>query len=278
MTTPQSVLPGVNVLLIGPAGTGKTFSIGTLVDSGMEVFYLAMESGLESLLGYWTDAGKPIPANLHWHFLEPSTAGFAELSDAALKVNTMSLKALADMQDINRSKYNQLIKLYTVLNDFEDQRTGEKFGPVDKWDTTRVLVIDGLSGVNKAAMDAVVGGKPMKSMADWGLAQTQIENLLRKLCDGCKCHFVLIAHVEREVDQILGGVKLMVSTLGKALAPKIPAMFSDVILNKREGTKFTWSTADLTADTKTRNLPLSEGIIPSFAPIIAKWKTRGGLT
>jgi len=278
MTTPQSVLPGVNVLLIGPAGTGKTFSIGTLVDSGMEVFYLAMESGLESLLGYWTDAGKPIPANLHWHFLEPSTAGFAELSDAALKVNTMSLKALADMQDINRSKYNQLIKLYTVLNDFEDQRTGEKFGPVDKWDTTRVLVIDGLSGVNKAAMDAVVGGKPMKSMADWGLAQTQIENLLRKLCDGCKCHFVLIAHVEREVDQILGGVKLMVSTLGKALAPKIPAMFSDVILNKREGTKFTWSTADSTADTKTRNLPLSEGIIPSFAPIIAKWKTRGGLT
>jgi len=278
MTTPQSVLPGVNVLLIGPAGTGKTFSIGTLVDSGMEVFYLAMESGLESLLGYWTDAGKPIPANLHWHFLEPSTAGFAELSDAALKVNTMSLKALADMQDINRSKYNQLIKLYTVLNDFEDQRTGEKFGPVDKWDTTRVLVIDGLSGVNKAAMDAVVGGKPMKSMADWGLAQTQIENLLRKLCDGCKCHFVLIAHVEREVDQILGGVKLMVSTLGKALAPKIPAMFSDVILNKREGTKFTWSTADSTADTKTRNLPLSEGITPSFAPIIAKWKTRGGLT
>lgn len=278
MTNPQSVLPGVNVLLIGPAGTGKTFSIGTLVDSGMEVFYLAMESGLESLLGYWTDAGKPIPANLHWHFLEPSTAGFAELSDAALKVNTMSLKALADMQDINRSKYNQLIKLYTVLNDFEDQRTGEKFGPVDKWDTTRVLVIDGLSGVNKAAMDAVVGGKPMKSMADWGLAQTQIENLLRKLCDGCKCHFVLIAHVEREVDQILGGVKLMVSTLGKALAPKIPAMFSDVILNKREGTKFTWSTADSTADTKTRNLPLSEGITPSFAPIIAKWKTRGGLT
>ena len=281
MTTPSqtttSVLPGVNVLLIGPSGTGKTYSLGTLVDTGIEVFYLGLEPGLESLLGYWTDSGKEIPLNLKWHFLEPATAGFTELQDAATKVNTMSLKALADMQDMNRSKYNQLIKLYTVLNDFTDQRTGEKFGPVDKWTTERVLVIDSMTGINKAALDAVVGGKPVRSQSDWGLAQNQIENLLRKLCDGCRCHFILLAHVEREVDQILGGVKLMVSTLGKALAPKIPAMFSDVILTKREGVKFTWSTADSTADTKTRNLPLSEVIVPSFAPIMAKWQARGGL-
>jgi hypothetical protein len=270
-------LPGVNVLLIGPAGTGKTYSVATLVESGVEVFYLGLEAGLESLLGYWTDAGKPIPDNLRWHFLEPATAGFLELQDAALKVNTMSLKALADMQDLNRSKYNQLVKLYTVLNDFEDQRGGQKYGPIDKWDTTRCLVIDSLTGINKAALDAVVGGKPVRSQSDWGIAQNQVENLLRKLCDGCKCHFVLLAHVEREVDQILGGVKLMVSTLGKALAPKIPPMFSDVILTKREGLKFSWSTADSTADTKTRNLPLAEGITPSFAPIITKWRARAGL-
>jgi DNA replication protein DnaC len=61
----KSALPGVNVLLMGPAGTGKTHSIGTLVDAGVEVFYLGLEPGLESLLGFWTDKGKEVPANLH---------------------------------------------------------------------------------------------------------------------------------------------------------------------------------------------------------------------
>lgn len=270
----NSTLPGTNVLLIGPAGTGKTYSVGTLVDAGIETFYFGLEPGLEALLGYWTDNGKQVPANLHWHFLPPADASFTELQDAAVKINMMSLKALADMQDPNRSKYNQFVKIYTVLNNFEDQRTGEKFGSVDSWTPERAIVIDSLTGLNNASLASIVGGKPVRSQSDWGIAQNQLESLLRKLVDGCRCHFILLAHVEREVDAILGGVKIMVSTLGKALAPKIPPMFSDVILTKREGTKFSWSTADPQADTKTRNLPLREGIDPSFQQIIAKWRTR----
>ena len=68
--TNKPSLPGFNVMLMGPAGSGKTHSIGTLVDAGIEVFYLALEPGLESLLGYWTDNDKPIPPNLHWHTLK----------------------------------------------------------------------------------------------------------------------------------------------------------------------------------------------------------------
>lgn len=277
MTATSSALPGTNVLLIGPAGTGKTYSLATLVESGVEVFYLALEPGLEALLGYWIDNGKPVPDNLHWHFLPPADASFTELQDSAIKINMMSLKALADMQDPNRSKYNQFVKIYTVLNNFEDQRTGEKFGSVDSWGADRAIVIDSLTGLNNASLSSIVGGKPVRSQSDWGIAQNQLESLLRKLADGCRCHFILLAHVEREVDQILGGVKLMVSTLGKALAPKIPPMFSDVILTRREGTKFSWSTADPTADTKTRNLPLREGIDPSFGQIITKWRARGDI-
>jgi len=271
-----SALPGVNVLLEGPAGTGKTHSIGTLVDSGVEVFYLALEPGLESLLGYWTDAGKPIPANLHWHTVSPPKASFKEMIANADKVNTLSYEMLTKLQDPDRSKHNQFKGTLEVLSKFVDQRTGEDFGSVDDWDTSRALVIDGLTGLNRAAMSLVVGGKPVRSMSDWGIAQNQLEGLLRMLCDNCQCHFILIAHVERETDEILGGVKLTVSTLGKALAPKIAAMFSDVVLAVRSGTKFTWDTASPMADLKTRNLPIKSDNLPTFSSIIGKWRSRGG--
>ena len=64
-TEESSMLPGVNVLLMGPAGTGKTHSLGTLADAGVELFYLGLEPGLESLLGYWTDKGLEVPPNVH---------------------------------------------------------------------------------------------------------------------------------------------------------------------------------------------------------------------
>lgn len=274
----KPALPGVNVMLMGPAGTGKTHSIGTLVESGIEVFYLALESGLESLLGYWTDRGKPVPDNLHWHQLKAPDTSFLDMLDSAQKINTLSLDSLAKMSDPNRSRHNQFIELFRALNDFPDDRTGNKFGAVNTWGPDRALVIDGMTGLGKAALALVVGGKPVRSQSDWGIAQQQLEGLLGKLCDGCACHFILLAHVERETDMVLGGVKLMASTLGKALAPKIPAMFSDVILTAREGTKWSWDTANAMADLKSRNLPIAGGQQPSFAPIIDKWRKRAAGT
>lgn len=274
---PKSTLPGVNVMLMGPAGSGKTHAVGTLVDAGVEVFYLALEPGLESLLGYWTDRGLPVPANLHWHTLKAPDTSFLDMLDTATKINTFSLEMLAKMTDPNKGRHNQFLELFKTLNDFEDQRDGKRYGAVNTWTTGRALVIDSLTGLNTAALNLVIGGKPVRSQSDWGIAQQQLEGLLRKLCDGCPCHFILLAHVERESDLVLGGVKLMASTLGKALAPKIPAMFSDVILTVRQGDKWTWDTANVMADLKTRNLPIKSDNPPSFAPIITKWKARGGV-
>lgn len=273
----KSTLAGCNVLLMGPSGTGKTHSIGTLVDTGIEVFYLALEAGLESLLGYYTDRGKPIPENLHWHTLEAPKASFTELIDSATKINTLSFESITKMQDPNRSKHNQFIGLLTALNNFPDDRTGKTFGPVNEWKPSRCIVVDGLSGVNDAAMSLVIGGKPVKNQADWGVAQDQVYKILNLLCSNCLCHFVLISHVERETDAVLGGVKITISTLGKALAPRIPKMFSDVILTVRQGNEWCWDTASAMADVKTRNLPIQAKNQPTFATIITKWKARGGI-
>lgn len=267
-------LSGFNVLLMGPSGTGKTHSLGTLVDSGLKVFYLAMEAGMESLMGYYADKKMPIPENLQWHVLKSPDTSFSDMIDNARKINTMNLESLAKMNDPNRSRHNQFISLFEALNNFRSDRNGEYYGDVTNWDTDCVLVIDGLTGICAAALSLVVGGKPVRSQSDWGIAQQQVETLLRKLCDGCKCHFVLLSHLEREVDPVLGGIKLMASALGKALAPKLPAMFSDVILTCREGNKWHWDTANAQADLKTRNLPITGNLEPDFRAIVRKWTAR----
>jgi hypothetical protein len=88
---------------------------------------------------------------------------------------------------------------------------------------------------------------------------------------------VLLAHVERELDEVFNtGLKLTVSTLGRKLAPKIPPMFSDVVLTVREGTQFSWSTEHPAADLKARNLPIASNLPPSFEQIFARWKARSG--
>jgi hypothetical protein len=274
----QSELSGANIMLMGPGGTGKTHSIGTLVEAypDLEVFYLGLEPGLETLLGYWKDKGKPLPDNLHWHQLAAAKASFKDLLEGAKRINTMSLDTLAKTADPNRSKHNRFVQMLEVLNDFPDDRTGKKFGAVDEWGPRRCLVVDGMAGLAQMAMTLVVGNKPVKNISDWGIAQDQIEKIVRLWTDACKCHFVLIAHVEREKDEILGGIKLMVSTLGNKLAPKLPPMFSDVILTVREGAKFSWDTGNGQADVKTRNLPIQAGLSPDFKPIFDKWQKRGG--
>lgn len=274
----QSNLPGVNVMLMGPSGSGKTHSLGTAVEARPEVdfFLLALEPGVESIYGYFTDRGKPIPKNLHVHVLEAPKASFSDMLATAKNISQFSLDALAKMADPNKAKHDMFIKLLTALNNFVDQRTGESFGSVASWGTNRCLMIDGMDGIGRAAMSLVVGGKAVRSQSDWGMAQDQVEKLLRMLTADCKCHFIILAHVEREQDLILGGVKLLVATLGKALAPKIPQLFSDVILAVRSGSKWTWDTASVQADVKTRNLPIASNNEPTFKTIFDKWESRGG--
>lgn len=267
--------PGVNILLMGPAGTGKTHSIGTLVEAGVEVFYFAFENGSESLRGFWTDQGQEIPSNVHFITIKGASASWLEMADAVQYVNRLSYDALKKQSDPNRSKYNQFEQFLRTFNKVVDD-TGAEFGCVDQWGPDKAVVIDGLTGLGDAVMKAVIGGKADRDQKDWGLAQNLLENFLRRLCDACPCHFILIAHVEREQDMILGGIKISVSTLGKALPPKLPPMFSDVILATRNVDKWYWDVANPQADVKSRNLSIASTNPPIFSTIIEKWKSRGG--
>lgn len=266
----KSPLPGVNVMLMGPSGSGKTTALKTLINNGITPFCIFTEPGFEVL-------GDIPPEKLHWHYIKPADTEWTDMIDSAQKINNFSFEALAKMTDINKRKYDQFIDLLKCMANFTCQRDGKAYGPIDKWNTDRALVVDSLTGVNIMAMNLVVGSKPVKSQADWGVAMDNLERLVQKLCIDTTCHFVLIAHSERETDEVLGGSKIMAGTLGRKLGPKLPRFFSDVILAEKMGDKFTWSTAAVGADLKARNLPIKDGLVPDFSPIIATWKSKGGL-
>lgn len=266
--------PGFNIMLMGPSGTGKTHSLHTLVEAGLEVFCLFLEPGLETLIGVYADHGKPIPPNLHWHYLQPKTQGFDQLRLTADMIGKFDLSGLGKMKDMHRSKNNQMTGMYTILNDFDDQRTKVKYGPIDTWSNGAVLVIDSLSALIRIAFDMQIGAKPVRDVSDWGIVQQALMSCIHKLTSGCICHVVIIAHVEREIDQILGGNKITVSVPGKAIAATILQPFSDVILAVREGANFSWDTNNSQADVKTRNLPISSKLPADFGAIYDKWKAR----
>jgi hypothetical protein len=263
----QYNIPGEKCLLLGDAGTGKTHSIRTLVDAGLEVFVLFTEPGMEILADVPSD-------KLHWHFVSPSSASWTAMLDSAKKINTLSYKMLTELPHIKREEHAELLTVLSTLVSFTDQRTGENFGMVDEWDQSRVLVIDSLSGLNTMAMNLVAGSKPMKAPNDYGVSQDMLENLIEKLTQHVKCHVVITGHLSREKDEQTGGTSMMVSTIGQKLAPKLPKLFSDVIHSVRYEKDFFWSTITPNTILKARNLPWSDKLSPSFVPIIDIWRQK----
>jgi hypothetical protein len=256
---------GTKTLLVGPPGL-DLFVIGT--DPGFE----------ESLLDAMDRKKLPLE-KLHYQYIAPASATWEALIENAQKVNMLNFEGLSGLKPAGSQKatYKQFIELLMALNDFTDKRTGESFGPVDAFPENSALAIDSLSGVNIMAMDLMIGGKPTAAQGEWGVAMNMEEKLILKLTSDLKCFFVLTAHIEKEPDMLTGVPITMVGALGKKLAPKIPRTFSDVILSVKEGSKFTWSTAALNVDLKTRSLPIKDGLDPSFVQIVEAWKRRNAM-
>ena len=270
----RSHLPGAKTLLLGDTGTGKTHAIRTFLEAGIQPFVVFTEPGME-IVNDLNMQGEP--CKIHWTYIAPAAPDWTAMLDSAKKINSMTLEQLARLSDVQKKEYQEFINILNALHDYTCDRCGRHFGDVSDWGTDRALIVDSLSGLNVMAMNLVVGSKPVKSMADWGIALDNLERLLTKLTVDTRCFFVLTAHLEREVDEVTGGTQLMASTLGRKLAPRLPRFFSDVIHAKREGDKFTWSTVTTNVALKARNLPLADKQPPSFKPLVDQWVKRGGL-
>lgn len=269
MTTVTSI-PGTKTMLVGPIGSGKTHCLRTLISAGITPFIVFTEPGMRTL--------SDVPADkLHWMYIPPAAVSWNDLADNARKINTMSFKALAQLGDMNKAKYGQMLTVITAMNDFVCDRTGEHFGDVSTWNTDRAIVFDSLSGLNTMAMDLVVGAKPVKAVGDWGVAMDNLERYIAALTNTTQCHFILTSHLEREQDEITGAIQLMPATLGKKLAPRIPRNFDDVVLCQNREGNFSWATSGINIALKWRNLAPGKELPPSFVPLIGSWKKAGGI-
>lgn len=264
-----------STLLIGAGGTGKTTSICTLLAEGLSVRMIATETSAPNRVLEECRKRDISTVQFDWCFVSPSPPKWDTLIQSAQAVNVMSIKDIADMKGgIAKQDGKQWITMLNNLANFKSDRNGVSHGDVTTWDENCALVIDGLTGVSTMSRNLTVGLKPNPAPGEWGIMQSNIQNLLLKLTSDCRCFFVLIGHVERETNELTGLSNITVSTLGAKLAPKLPPLFTNVVYAKRVGTNFLWSTADTGVDTKSGDLPLSDTILPSFKPIVDSFRAR----
>lgn len=263
------MLPGFKVLLLGPTGTGKTTSLRTLAAiPELEVFAIFTEPRFDVLGGEVLD-------RIHWRYVSPGGSNWSALTQAARLVNVMDAQGLQKLQTMGGGEYTQFLTFLGLCNRFVDQ-SGNDFGDVSTWGTNRVLWVDSLSGINAMVRRLKVGIKPALTQPEWGICMNVIKDTIDTLTTNLFAHLIVTAHVEREVDEVTGITRLMVSTMGRKLAPLIPLNFGDVVMAKKTTEGFFWSTVEPDADLKPCYLPLGPKLPADFGPLFREWQERGG--
>ena len=266
MTVPAPLPPAPKVMLLGGIGTGKTHSIRTLVDAGLEVFIIKCEP---------SEVLDDTPSDkIHWKYIPPAKVSWATMKKHAEYINALTYKGLAQVEDINKRDHNQFLQVIDACNNFVDDRTGKAYGDVMTWGHDRALVIDSLSGLSIMSKGLMCGSKPAPDRGEWGVAMDNLERFVNSLTTGTTCVFVLTCHIEREPDPITGASYVLASTLGQKLAPKMPRYFSDVVHCKRQGASFSWSTITDSMELKGRNMPWANDQPASFVPLMTRWRER----
>ena len=263
-----------SILLLGDSGAGKTYSITSLLKAGLEVFVLITEpNGVDSLIDSVQKQGLDIN-KLHWKIISPVAMDLSLLQEQAAKVNGLTFEGISKLTSgVEKKRCTQYIDTIKTVAKFIDDRTGKDYGDITTWGPDRAFVVDSLTGLVTMAIQNTIGLRPTIQLQEYGIIQTMLESTIT-LFTNLKCFFVMTAHIERLVDEVNGGMKMMAWSIGKKLSPVLPRFFSEVIYVYREGPNFWWSTATLNVNTKQRSLPVSDKIEPTFEPIIKAYHDR----
>lgn len=262
----------MKVINFGPVGVGKTHALATIPPE-YKVRCIFLESGVDTLGRAFANKGQKIPPHFAWQQVKTQEATLEDFTKMTNNINMYDLETLTRLpvNAIMKEKSPTFVRLLGALSNFRDDRTGEVLGSVESWGNDTILVIETLTALTDAMDRLQCGLRPIRSMADWQIIQNHIMRLLTMLAN-LSCHVIMTGHWEKELNEVTGRMDITLSTAGRKLAPKISRFWTDMILSKREGTTFTWSTTHAGADLKTRHLEFADNIPPDYGRMLANWK------
>lgn len=252
-----------------------------MAKAGIDTFVLGTEPGFaESIIDHAMRVKAPLE-KLHWATCLPTTSGFDAMRTMTEKVSALSYEDVSKIKTgIGKDKTRAAaMRFLDLLANFKDERTGQSFGDVTTWGPDRCFALDSLSGLSLIGWYLTVGHKPTAHEGEWGIAMNWVHDLLLKITSDRGCYMIVTAHNEKEPDPTTGQNKIMVSTLGRKLAPKIPKFFSDVVYTTKTGKdeaskKFLWQTVSSESDLKNRSLPFGTDLPPDFKVVVDAYGRR----
>jgi hypothetical protein len=272
----KPVVPGPKVILLGDPNSGKTEALNTLIESGIQVFTIFTEPGMEVLAMPRRDGKRKVytcEEGMHWAYEAPVSVGWDALKNIATLMNQFDYKALTNMAPSARDQFKGFLNVVSLMANLTCTRCKKQFGPADqlqpydKW----AVAQDSLSSLSIMALNLLIGTKPAIHEGEWGVAMLNLERYINKFAYDLRCMGVMTAHIEAEPHGRAGELADTVSTLGKKLAPKVIRPFSEVVHTYRKGDTFFWSTITANMKLKARYLPFKDEMAPTFKPIVASW-------
>lgn len=266
-----------NAAVIGFEGAGKTRSVLTLLPefedphtgkvetgAGLRVAYIGLEPGFEAVFGR-----NGCAQGLHVAAINQAPPDWEVVRKFVSLANAMSMDDLVKMKDPGRSKYVQFSNLFETCKNFVCRDCGEVIGDISELDEGWAAVTDSMTAISKIAMQAVAGGKPIKSLPEYGNAMDFVEAFYNLFWGATKCSAITLAHVDRETNPVTGMSNLTLHTIGQKLAPRLVKIPDEIILQQHDPVRHTysWSTIADGITLKRRRLPESASLPPTFAQI-----------
>jgi hypothetical protein len=267
-----------NVLLQGEIGSGKTFSLRTLLPeyvntdgevrrgAGQHVALVSLESGAERTLGE-NMCSATHRDGIHLVYIQPLAITWDQFGQFARLLNAAPLDKALEQGDPNKRRCTQFLDLMSTLTAFTCQRCGREVGDVAELGPEWTVALDGMTGLTTVARHLCVGLKPILSRPEYNPVMSMVEGFCQLFWGSTHCNAVILSHIDREVNPTTGLSSITLHTLGQKLAPRIVKMPDEIVLAEYSEDDYIWATNVPGMILKHRSLPASAKLTPDFSQL-----------
>jgi len=251
--------PVIKLMMIGDSGTGKTGSLISLAEAGYKLRIFDYDNGIDIISNLLKDKPASVLESIQYQSFRDK-------------------KKMGPAGPITLGAPQAFTKGVQALDKWDD-------GSVpSSWPRDHIAVIDSLTAMGRAALDWATAMNPSaKDPRQWYYAaQDALENVIGMMTnEAFPVNLIVISHVDYRTDP--AGITTGYATaLGKALGPKIPRYFNNLLGVEKIGmgktTKRiikTLPTATLTLKTSAPNkleaeYPIETGLATIFSKLAGK--------